>query len=61
MTEFLFPSQQQQQILKVNPIKAEKRRVFDKAALDCIITDGRSFGDLRRQGMSKFLNVIYPG
>ena len=61
MSKLMYHSQQQQQIPKYNQIKPEKKRIFDEAALECIVTDGRAFGDFRRLGMSKFLNVICPG
>jgi hypothetical protein len=62
MSELMFPSQQQQQQMpKTKEIKPEKKILYDEAALDCIVTDGRTFGDLRRQGMTNFLNVICPG
>ena len=61
MSELMYSSQQQQQIPKPNPSILEKKRLFDETALDCIITDGRSFGDLRRPRMARFLNILYPG
>ncbi len=61
MPEMMFRSQQQQQILKQNEIKPEKKLLYDEAALNCIVTDGRAFGDLRRRGMAKFINVICSG
>ncbi|CAF1270327.1 unnamed protein product [Rotaria sordida] len=61
MSEVMYNSQRQQRVSKSNQIKPEKKREFDEAAIDCIITDGRPFGDFRRLGMAKFLNVICPG
>ena len=61
MSELMYNSQRQQLIPKPSYIKPEKKREFHEAAIDCIITDGRSFNDFRRPGMDKFLNVIYPG
>ncbi|CAF3380730.1 unnamed protein product [Rotaria socialis] len=54
-------SQVQQREARSNVIKPERKLELDKAALECIIMDGRQFGDFRRAGMSKFLNVICPG
>ncbi|CAF0946262.1 unnamed protein product [Adineta steineri] len=45
-----------QQTPNPNPIKSEKRKFFDEAVHDCIVTDGRPFGDFRRPGMAKLLN-----
>ncbi|CAM4823633.1 unnamed protein product [Rotaria magnacalcarata] len=61
MPELMYNSQRQQLIPKPSQIKPEKKRELHEAAIDCIITDGRSFNDFRRPGMDKFLNVIYPG
>ncbi|CAF3937245.1 unnamed protein product [Rotaria sp. Silwood1] len=57
----LFESQRNQSATNSKQIKPEKKRELHEAAIDCIITDGRPFGDFRRLGMSKFLNVICPG
>lgn len=40
---------------------AEKKRLLDKAAVECIILDSRSWGDFRRSGMAKFLSAAVPG
>ncbi len=61
MYEVMYNSQRQQSAPKLDQIKPEKKRELDKAAVDCIITDARPFGDFRRPGMSKFLNTILPG
>ncbi|CAF2090095.1 unnamed protein product [Rotaria magnacalcarata] len=61
MPEMLFDSQRNQSTANPKQIKPEKKRELHQAAIDCIITDGRAFGDFRRLGMSKFLNVICPG
>ena len=52
---------QQQHLTKPNEIKPEKKRQYHEAAFECIVTDGRPFGDFPRLGMSKFLDVICPG
>ena len=61
MQEMLFESQRLQSTVNLKKIDPEKKRELHEAAIDCIVTDGRPFGDFRRLGMSKFLNVIYPG
>ncbi len=42
-------------------ISTEKKRLFDEAAINCIISDARCWGDLKRPGMIKFLSVAIPG
>lgn len=42
-------------------ISPEKKRQLDQVAVNCIVTDGRSWGDFKRPGMSKFLSVAIPG
>ena len=61
MRDVLYESQRRQQATTSSQITPEKTREFHDAALDCIVTDGRSFGDFRRSGMVKFLSVICPG
>jgi hypothetical protein len=61
MPEMLFESQRNQSVRNPKQIKPEKKRELHEAAIDCIITDSRPFGDFRRLGMAKFLNVICPG
>jgi hypothetical protein len=61
MKDLLYPSQRAQSMAKSKLITPEKRLELHEAAIDCIITDGRPFGDFRRLGMKKFLNKIYPG
>ena len=43
------------------PLSNEKKRKLDEAAINCIIIDGRPWGDFRRDGMSQFLKVAVPG
>ncbi len=61
MPELMYHSQRQQRTIKSNQITTEKKQELHEAAIGCIIRDGRPFGDFRRLGMSKFLNVICPG
>jgi hypothetical protein len=61
MYQVMYKSQLQQRATKSKEIKSERKRELHEAALECIIMDGRSFGDFRRAGMSKFLDVICPG
>jgi hypothetical protein len=42
-------------------ISADKKSLFDGAAIDCIIIDSRSWGDFKRPGMIKFLSIAVPG
>ena len=42
-------------------ISPEKKRQLDEVAINCIIADGRSWGDFQRPGMSRFLSVATPG
>jgi hypothetical protein len=39
----------------------ERKKELDEAAIDCIAEDGRSYGDLRKNGMLKFLSKAVPG
>lgn len=64
MEECLYPSQRK----RVNKTKeqftiVDKRRIreLDFAVLNCIIQDGRSFGDFSKPGMLKFLEIAIPG
>ena len=43
------------------PLSNEKKCKLDEAAINCIIIDGRSWGDFRRDGISQFLKVAVPG
>lgn len=61
MLEVMYKSQREQHEPKPNAIKPETKQKYDKVAIQCIIADGRPFGDFRRLGMSKFLQVICPG
>ncbi|CAF2121014.1 unnamed protein product, partial [Rotaria magnacalcarata] len=61
MAEVMFDSQRQQRVKKSHQIPTEKKHVYHTAAFECIVTDGRPFGDFRRAGMSKFLDTICPG
>ena len=42
-------------------VSAEKKRLLDEAAINCIISDARCWGDFKRPGMAKFLSVAVPG
>ncbi|CAF1462295.1 unnamed protein product [Adineta ricciae] len=42
-------------------ISLEKRKRFDEAALNCIITDTRCWNDFKRPGMASFLSIVVPG
>ena len=42
-------------------ISPEKKRQLDEAAIEFIISDGRSWGDFKRPGMAKFLSLAIPG
>ncbi|CAF2985929.1 unnamed protein product [Rotaria socialis] len=61
MPEMLFESQGNQSAANPKQIKPEKKRELHESAIDCIITDGRPFGDFRRLGMSTFFSGICPG
>lgn len=61
MAEVMFDSQRQQRAKTSHKIPTEKKHLYHAAAFECIVTDGRPFGDFRRAGMSKFLDTICPG
>jgi hypothetical protein len=43
------------------PVPDEKKRQLDEVAINCIIIDSRPWGDFKRSGMLKFLNIAVPG
>lgn len=47
-------------IIRRATLSAEKKRLLDKAAVECIIIDARCWGDFKRAGMTKFLSVAVP-
>ncbi|CAF3793323.1 unnamed protein product [Rotaria socialis] len=57
----MYESQKRQRVSKSSKIRPEKKREYHQAALNCIVTDGRPFGEFRRAGMVKFLDVVCPG
>ena len=61
MPEVMYDSQVKQRIRARGKVPADRRRVLHKAAIACIIEDGRSFNDFRKKGMKKFLDAICPG
>jgi hypothetical protein len=61
MFHVMYNSQRHKPALPINQMKQERKKEIDEAAIDCIITDGRAFGDLRRVGMSRFINTLCPG
>lgn len=61
MDEYLFESQKRNGHLKKQTVEPDLKKKLDRAALDCIITDARSFGDLRREGIKRFLSIAIPG
>ena len=46
---------------RITGVAAEKKKLLDEAAIQCIIVDARGFGDFRRTGMQSFLRVAVPG
>lgn len=42
-------------------INPEEKRRLNALATQCIIRDGRTFGDLRKPGIAKFINELLPG
>ena len=42
-------------------VSIDKKRLLDDAVIQCIVMDGRSWGDFRRNGMQKFLKIATPG
>ncbi len=61
MHEVMYQSQIRQRVRKQTEIEPKRRRELHKAAIDCIIEDGRPLNDFRRVGMQKFLNTICSG
>lgn len=43
------------------PISSDKKFLLDQAAIECIIVDGRPWGDFQRPGMAKFLSICLNG
>ncbi|CAF4226782.1 unnamed protein product, partial [Rotaria socialis] len=60
LNQFLYPSQLQNR-KKASLISTKLKQQLDKAAIDAISVDGRSFGDLGKEGITKFLNLSNPG
>ena len=42
-------------------VSVERKKQLDSLIIRCIIEDGRSFGDMRRQGLLKVFNSLLPG
>jgi hypothetical protein len=42
-------------------ISNDMKKKLNELVYQCIIEDGRTFGDLRKSGMTRFLNEILPG
>lgn len=61
MPQVMFQSQIKQRDRKRGEVPPDRRRELHKAAIACIIEDGRPFNEFRRKGMTKFLDIIYPG
>jgi hypothetical protein len=40
---------------------SDMKRKLDTLAVECVIEDGRSFGDLRRSGLLKIFKELAPG
>jgi hypothetical protein len=57
-TEYLHPSQLKQKSKR--PIDHNLKQELDILAIQCIAEDGRSFGDLNKPGIKKFLQKIMP-
>ena len=61
MEQYLFKSQKKDHDVMQQSISSDLKRKLHNAAIDCIIQDGRPFGDFRRKGMKKFLSIAIPG
>ena len=59
--EYLYPSQQKNYSMKLNPIPIVRKKQLHSAVISCIIQDSRSFIDFRKDGMRQFLAVAVPG
>ncbi|CAF3087484.1 unnamed protein product [Rotaria sp. Silwood2] len=61
MEQYLFKSQKSDNVVKKKFVPPNLKKKLHNAAIECIIKDGRPFGDFRREGMKKFLAVAIPG
>ena len=44
-----------------NRLSIDEKKKLDSLAINCIVQDGRGFGDLRRSGLLKLFNHLLPG
>jgi len=63
MEQYLFKSQQKDYSVNIKKISMSSslKKKLHNAAINCIVKDGRPFGDFRREGMKKFLSIAVPG
>ena len=47
--------------IKQSEISPSRKNEIDQAIIDCVIEDGRPFGDFSKPGMLKLLAVVVPG
>ena len=47
--------------IKQSEISPSRKNEIDQAIIDCVIEDGRPFGDFSKPGMLKLLAVVAPG
>ena len=61
---FLYPSQKKRILATQESftlVDRKRCRELDKALVDCVIHDGRSFNDFRKEGFVNFLKIAVPG
>ncbi|CAM4807511.1 unnamed protein product [Rotaria magnacalcarata] len=61
MEQYLFQSQKKDHDENKQSVPSNLKKKLHNAAIDCIIQDGRPFGDFHRPGMKKFLAIAIPG
>jgi hypothetical protein len=42
-------------------VSEDMKKKLNELVYECIVEDGRTFGDLRKPGMTRFLEKILPG
>ena len=59
--DVLYESQRNRKFHDQSSLSIQDKKRFHNAAVNCILTDSRSFSDLSKLGMKAFLNEIKPG
>ena len=60
MSQYLYPSQRVK-VIKEHELSPGRKKEIDTAIANCVIEDARPFGDFKKSGMLKLLNLLVPG